>query len=143
MDRRDYTAMTGPSLDGFDSFDEGRMVLVKEIENDAGETLTVELPAHREVCPLCQGKGSHVNPAIDAHGITSDEFDEDPEFRESYLRGVYDVPCYECDGKRVVPVVDREGLTPEQKADLAEVDEIAADLAEMHAEMAAERRMGA
>jgi len=56
------------------------------------------------VCPRCEGRGSHVNPAVDGNGITADEMDElGPDFREDYLSGVYDVRCDECKGDRVVP----------------------------------------
>jgi hypothetical protein len=55
------------------------------------------------VCPSCQGKGTKVNPAIDSHGITQEEFDRDPEFKEQYLAGWYDIDCPHCNGKRVVP----------------------------------------
>lgn len=72
---------------------------------------TVELPGKYEVCGRCQGKGSHVNPNIDGHGITAEEWwgpDWDDESREMYMSGGYDVSCYECHGKRVVLVVDEE-----------------------------------
>lgn len=56
-----------------------------------------------EVCPRCEGEGKHVNPAIDGNGLSSEDFDElGDEFREDYFAGIYDVPCYECKGKRVV-----------------------------------------
>jgi hypothetical protein len=70
---------------------------------------TVELPAKYDVCDRCQGKGSHVNPSIDGHGISMDEWwgpDWDDESREDYMNGAYDVGCYECNGKRVVLEVD-------------------------------------
>jgi len=57
-----------------------------------------------EVCPLCDGKGKHVNPSIDAHGLTREDFDEDPDFAESYFRGDYDQRCNLCSGEKVVPV---------------------------------------
>ena len=56
------------------------------------------------VCPTCEGKGTHVNPAVDGHGITSDEMDDlGPDFFEDYMSGTYDVRCQECGGNRVVP----------------------------------------
>jgi hypothetical protein len=56
------------------------------------------------VCPRCEGRGSHVNPAVDGNGITAEEMDElGEDFREDYLSGVYDVRCEECGGNRVVP----------------------------------------
>jgi hypothetical protein len=56
-----------------------------------------------EVCSVCRGNGQHVNPSIDAHGITWEEFDEDPDFKEEYFSGLYNVTCYECKGLRVLP----------------------------------------
>ena len=57
-------------------------------------------------CTRCRGKGTHVNPAIDGNGITSDEMDrhdhDDPEFRDNYRRGMYDVTCELCNGKRLI-----------------------------------------
>lgn len=75
------------------------------------------LPARFEVCGTCDGKGSHVNPSIDSHGITSEEWanDWDDESREAYMRGAYDVPCYECAGKRVSPEIDETNLNAAQK----------------------------
>lgn len=69
----------------------------------------VTLTAKYEVCPTCDGKGTHVNPAIDGNGLTQEDFDEQgPNFREDYMSGVYDVSCYECKGLRVVLVPDTE-----------------------------------
>jgi hypothetical protein len=56
-----------------------------------------------KVCPACKGKGTMVNPTIDGHGITQEEFDRDPGFKEEYMAGVYDMECPHCSGKRVVP----------------------------------------
>jgi len=119
--------------------DEARMVLVVEIESDEGETDQAEIPVTWEVCPTCEGRGSHVNPSIDAHGIGGDEFDDDPEFREEYFSGTYDVTCYGCGGRRVVAEIDRERADPDV---LRYLDEREADQASYEAECAAERRMG-
>lgn len=55
------------------------------------------------ICPTCEGKGSHVNRAIDGNGITGEEMAElGPDFFEDYMSGVYDVRCEECGGNRVV-----------------------------------------
>ena len=100
----------------------------------------VKLPVKFEVCPVCVGKGSHVNPSIDAHGISAEEFQEDPDFRDDYMSGKYDVPCYECHGLRVVEVVDRENCDPEL---LKEYDEEVKSELEYQAICEAERKMGA
>lgn len=82
---------------------------------DAWGTASYSLPASYEVCHKCDGKGTHVNPAVDGHGISREEFDEDPEFREAYMSGVYDITCQHCEGLRVIPVINEEKLTDEQK----------------------------
>lgn len=70
-----------------------------------------------EVCPRCEGEGTHVNPAVDGHGITADEMDElGEDFREDYIAGVYDVACSMCKGKRVVTTEDKEAY----ESDLAD-----------------------
>ena len=56
-----------------------------------------------EACSRCNGTGKHVNPAIDGHGISMQEFADDPDFAEEYISGAYDIPCDKCRGKRVVP----------------------------------------
>jgi len=70
------------------------------------------LPALYEVCESCQGKGTHVNRAIDGNGLDP-ELEEDLDFMEGYLSGVYDVSCEECRGKRVVAVVDERRCNPD------------------------------
>jgi hypothetical protein len=77
--------------------------------------VTDELPARFDVCPTCDGKGSHVNPSIDDNGICASDFYEDPDFAESYFAGCYDVPCNECKGKRVI-MVPVDGTDDESKA---------------------------
>lgn len=64
------------------------------------------VPVKYEVCDTCGGKGKHVNPSIDAHGISTEEFAEDPDFADAYWRGEYDVPCNECHGLRVSLCLD-------------------------------------
>lgn len=98
-----------------------------------------ELPWRYDVCPVCEGKGTHVNPSIDASGLTAADFDDDPDFRDDYMSGHYDQTCNRCQGKRVVPVVDEERADPD---DLKRLDDDAADEAAYRAECAAEIRAG-
>ena len=86
------------------------------------------LPAKRIVCPRCEGTGKHVNPGIDGDGLTGSDFAEMnqadlEDFNDSYLGGVYDVTCEDCDGKNVVLEIDYEALTKEQ-AEALEIAEI-------------------
>lgn len=90
------------------------------VENDDGEETTHELPARFEVCPTCEGHGTHLTPSIRDHAYSRDEFMEafdDEEDRAQYFRrgGIYDVQCEECKGRRVVPVVAEDLVTTEQR----------------------------
>lgn len=78
-----------------------------------GETI----PSTVVVCFTCQGRGSHVNPDIDSNGITADEMSElGEEFEESYFSGVYDVDCTQCNGNKVIAVVNHEACNIRQLA---------------------------
>jgi hypothetical protein len=89
-----------------------------------------------EVCPACEGRGKYVNPSIDAHGLSREDFDEDPDFRESYFSGDYDIDCRLCFGEKVVPV-------PLDPVFAASIGNAIRDRWESRAEMLAEMRMGA
>lgn len=78
------------------------------IDDETDEPIEHQLPGRRIVCERCHGEGQHVNPVIDGHGLSAEDFEEDPDFREDYLRGVYDIPCAACGGRRVVDVLDEE-----------------------------------
>lgn len=96
----------------------------------------IELPWKYEVCPVCDGKGTHVNPAIDAGGLTREDWDDDPDFMDNYRSGMYDQQCNACKGRRVVPVVDEDRMTDEQrKAYRQEQEDEAAYEAERRAEL--------
>jgi len=118
------------------------------LEDDDGEEFEYSLPSRYEVCSECNGEGRHVNRSIepDGGGFTSSEWEEacydDPDFAEDYFGGVYDVTCTECHGNRVVPVVDEECLSPEQKEIYSRYLEQQEDDAYYAYERAAERRMG-
>jgi len=106
MDRRDYMHEFGKLLPPGTKLDPKRRIIIFTTEDDEENETEHTLPTKFEVCPTCKGSGTHVNPAIDAHGITRDEFDDDSDFEEDYLNGRYDVTCHECKGKNVVQVVD-------------------------------------
>ena len=85
-----------------------------ETETDEGEEVIYHIPAKYEVCNMCDGHGSHSNPAIDGNGITSEEWngpDWSEEERETYMSGGYDIQCEECGGKRVELVPDWDDPT--------------------------------
>ena len=73
------------------------------------------IPSTVKVCFTCEGRGSHVNPDIDSHGITASEMSElGEDFEESYFSGVYDVVCTQCKGNKGIAVVNANACNPEQ-----------------------------
>ncbi len=109
---------------------------------DDGEDIEVELKTKMEVCPRCNGKGTHVNEAIDGNGITQSDREDwaDDDFMEDYMAGVYDVVCSECHGQNVVAVPDEERNSPEI---MEAYDEWCRDEYAYRIECEEERRMGA
>lgn len=99
MDRRDYPTSWPPDTD----VDEERMIVTFYLQDEDGGDVRYEQPFEWKICPICDGKGTHVDPNIDRNGITQEEMDNDPQFFEDYRNGVYDIPCNECKGKRVTP----------------------------------------
>lgn len=79
--------------------------------DEKGRATETSLPTHWEVCPMCHGEGKHVNPNIDAGGLTAEDFAEDPEFMEEYMSGTYDIPCNACKGRCTVKAVSMEQLS--------------------------------
>jgi RecJ-like exonuclease len=74
-----------------------------------------ERPFNWVICDRCRGHGKHVNPNIDGHGLSREDFDEDPDFAEDYFSGVYDVACHECRGAGKVKVPDVSRMTFAEK----------------------------
>lgn len=104
------------------------------------EGIERELPTRWEVCDVCDGRGHHVNPSIDAGGLSAEDFADDPDFREAYFRGDYDQRCNRCGGRTTIRVVDRDACEPEL---LAAYDADLEAQARDDAERLAEIRMGA
>jgi len=108
--------------------DHERQVLI--VETEEGD---IEYQAKYQVCPDCNGMGKYVNPAIDSHGLSSNDFAEDPDFQENYFNGLYDITCQSCKGRRVILVsISKEGRLA--------IDEIIQEDREYLMEVAAERR---
>jgi hypothetical protein len=130
----------------FKSLDLSRMVGMVEYtewDEDENEILhLIDMPIRWEVCSLCNGKGSHVNPSIDCNGLSREDFDQDPDFAESYWRGDYDQTCNCCGGRTTEAVLDSGRLNNEQKQHLANLERQWQEEAEYQRECAAERRMG-
>jgi hypothetical protein len=140
-DPRDEQARHGNWWQSYSA--EDKTITVSVTDPETGDEIEAIFPMKFRVCGLCEGRGSHVNPAIDAHGISGQEFAEDPGFAEEYFRGAYDVTCYRCGGQNVEPTIDEGSLSEEQKALLKLHHKRQEQEARWRAEEAWERRMGA
>ncbi len=100
------------------------------------------LRADVTVCEVCHGRGSHVNPSIDASGISGDDWDDwGPDEQDDYRNGAYDVACYGCKGLRVQ--ADHCALVAAlPKSIQVAIAEWYQDADDHAAEREAERRMG-
>jgi len=125
-----------------DGFDEKTMTWTLIIETDDDE-VEIELPARFDVCDVCDGKGKRVNPAIDGHGISAEEFDDDPDFKEAYFSGAYDITCDACSGKRVIPVIVDDNLDERQREALRQHENRSREMHEIDEIQRMERMMGA
>ena len=91
---------------------------------------------------MCQGRGVYVNPSIDSHGLTREDFDEDPEFHDDYMSGVYNIPCGLCGGRAVEPEFD-EDYNVDVKELMKSRDKFLDQMLVWDAESHMERMMGA
>lgn len=80
-----------------------------EIATEDGASVLIPVPSMNALCSRCNGEGTHTNPSIDSHGLTSEDLADD-DFREAYLTGQYDVRCEKCHGNKVVRVPDWESM---------------------------------
>jgi hypothetical protein len=142
MDSRDFARKMG---DWYSSIDNNSLTAtVKRTvydsdDNEVEETFTV--PFKFVVCDLCNGRGTHVNPSIDSNGLTSEDFDQDDDFRESYFSGAYDVLCCKCHGNKVAPQYDESRAKPDVKEKMKAYSEYLQDVAEDMVSDAYTRRM--
>tara|TARA_B100000749_G_scaffold278219_1_gene268489 strand:- start:880 stop:1332 length:453 start_codon:yes stop_codon:yes gene_type:complete len=94
------------------------------------------------VCTICDGRGEYINPSIDSHGLTREDFDEDPEFADDYRSGFYNMPCGLCQGRSVQPEFD-ENYNVDVKELMKSRDKFLNMLHGWDAEEYMERSMGA
>jgi len=120
------------------------MTINLDLCGDDGE-FSVTLPAKFCVCTTCEGHGTILNPSIAVHAYSMEEFTEsfDEEQRAHYFKrgGMYDIPCTECKGARVVSVVDEDALNASQKEDFSSWQKQEAERERFNSEWAAEQAM--
>ncbi len=117
MDRRRQAQKYGNTNLPRGTVDETRMTLTLDPDyfEEEGSIELEPFQLRYEVCSVCEGRGSYVNPSIDENGISGEEFhgEWDEDEREAYLGGAYDVTCACCMGKRVMLVPVLTDGTPE------------------------------
>ena len=97
------------------------MILMSHVGNFVEDG--VALPIKLAVCPLCGGRGHH---ARNLGTFTGEEMDDlGDQFREDYVAGLLDSKCEQCDGLRVVEIVDEAALNQAQQAELKEATRFA------------------
>ena len=133
VDRRDLA-----SSERWWTWTDGRIAHMRGYgtEDADGEPIYTAIAVNLIVCTTCDGRGAYVNPNIDRHGLSREDFEDDPDFAADYRSHVYDVRCEHCEGANVIPV-------PTDPQELKMVQECLQDRQESYAEMEAERRMGA
>lgn len=115
----------------------------KSPEQEAVKVLREEFdfnpPLKTIVCPSCDGRGTQT---LGGASFTAEDFAEDPEFAENYMRGRYDEDCPECKGRNVIRVVNEEYLEQSNPEMLKEYHDIIKSIHQMDAEHRAEWRAG-
>ena len=114
-----------------------------KIFDDGDEERIVNVPFTIEICPACNGRGTTSRDVeCDGGGFTASEWaDQDEDFREDYMAGVYDRPCDECRGlPGRVKVPDLKCLSRRDRKLYREQQQADADYRRVSE---AERRMGA
>lgn len=93
-------------------------------------------PTRWVVCYGCNGRAVMTLKRL---AVTQEQFEEDPDFKEDYLNGVYDEPCPDCHGRSTVLEIDVESLPPEQER---WVEDYIREESEYRQLVEMERRMG-
>lgn len=112
------------------------------LENFNFKNELVTIPGQMSVCSRCQGLGTHSNPSIDGNGLSNDCL-SDSDFMEDYMSGVYDILCEDCDGRNVVPTVNKKDFTSNDWAIYKQHQEFERQDWEMEQESRYERERGA
>jgi len=88
----------------WDSIDEHNQTLTATYWDENSDEIQGDFHFKWVVCSLCDGRGVHTDPAVDAGGLTHQDFDDmGSQFTEDYHHGKFNVTCRRCEGKRVEP----------------------------------------
>ncbi len=73
-----------------------------ECVTEGGCYYTIAAPAIKVICPSCDGEGTELCGGLKGAAFSPEEMNEDPDFRESYFGGDFDVQCSECKGEKII-----------------------------------------
>lgn len=107
-----------------------------------GNLEPIDLPRKWEICGSCEGEGTALCEGLRGVAFTSEEMDEDPDFRSSYFGGHYDVACPDCSGTGKVKEIDWVKLEATRPGLAGAIRKFLDDEAGYEAAYAYERRMG-
>ena len=114
--------------------------IIKAIIDDSEEDNTlVELVLKPEICCRCNGTGKTLYGSLEGMAFTQSDFDEDPDFREELMDGVYDVSCPNCASMGAVLTLDADQNSKEIVTRITKYVELKLELAR---EDAYNQRMG-
>ena len=113
------------------------------LEDDDGNEVEHQLPAEWVVCFRCEGNGKVVDPGVDGDGFTMSEMNEDPDFKEDYFSGFYDIECPVCNGRTTVLDFAWDNFNEEQNKLYEQYEDQEKFKAECRAIREYERQVGA
>lgn len=98
IDETDSSKMAPDCFDIYMHFENDDIKLPDNVYWNEDGFLMIPVKVLLEVCDYCDGRGHYVNPNIDDHGLTADDFADDPDFEEAYFGGAFDMSCAACKG---------------------------------------------
>lgn len=75
-----------------------------QFQNQAA--IAMDAPIHNSICLMCEGEGTVVDPNVDSCGLSDQDFDDDPEFKNAYFDGAYDIKCPTCKGSKIISTIN-------------------------------------
>lgn len=115
----------------------GQYLTVLECKSEGEEYYHILCPAKRVICHGCDGDGTELRGGLKGAAFSQEEMDEDPDFRESYFGGDFDVACSVCNGEKIILEHEEKGLPDNIMADFERADR---ERREHEAEVAAHAR---
>lgn len=85
-----------------------KRTVILECESEDQQFYSVACHAQKAVCPTCDGEGTTLCDPLRGVAFSPEQMHDDPDFRENYFGGAYDVACDQCSGNKIVLEADPE-----------------------------------